>query len=44
MPALVDSRRVQAGCGGERLVALQPAAAGRCGPGATTVNNAAEAR
>lgn len=44
MPALVDSRRAQAGCGGEHLVALQPAAACPCGPGATTVNNAAEAR
>lgn len=44
MPALVDSRRAQAGCGGEHLVALQPAVAGRCGPGATSVTSPAEAR
>ncbi|MEU0341935.1 MULTISPECIES: hypothetical protein [Streptomyces] len=43
MPALVDSRRAQAGCG-EHLVARQPAAAGRSGPGATTVTSPAEAR
>ncbi|MDH6522418.1 hypothetical protein [Streptomyces sp. SAI-090] len=44
MAALVDSRQVQAGCGGECLVALQPAAAGRCGQGATTATSPAEAR
>jgi hypothetical protein len=44
MPALVDSRWAQAGCRGERLVALEPAAAGRCGQGATTATSPAEAR
>ncbi len=44
MPALVDSRRAQTGCGGEHLSALQRPPAGRCGPGATTVTSPAEAR
>lgn len=44
MSTLVDRRRAQAGSGGAYLVARESAAAGRCGPGTTTVTGAAESR